>query len=276
MNNSISLPLVGYIELTKGQKAIVDWRDVEWLKKLKWYFNESPNGTGYAARIKLQGGERLLISMHRAVFLRYNPRLADAFDDIDHINGNKLDNRLSNLRSATRHQNSGNRGANKNNKSGYKGVNFYSKNNSWKAQIMDNGKKRHIGYYATPEEAALAYNIESARIFGEFGYQNPIPLEVTEAKKLNNRAAKKLNSPRAYKPFKEVSFHKRFNKWSAYVKVNGTRKHLGYFTTEAEALDAVAQAKFKLQKSRFYALTDRAAEWQHSDEKDVNSGEVLS
>lgn len=267
-DNSISLPLVGYIELTKGRKAIVDWVDLEWLQLSKWYFKEAPDGTGYAARIKLQGSERILISMHRAVFLKHNPDKANVFHDIDHVNRNKLDNRLSNLRLATRSSNIANREANKNNKSGYKGVNFYPLSNSWRAQIADNGKKRHIGYYATVEEAALAYNIESARIYGEFAYLNPIPPEIT--------VANKLNSANRCKPFRGVSFCKRNKKWSAYINVNGKRKHLGYFATETEAVVAHAQASEVQQQSGFYALTNRAAEWQHSDEKDVNSGEVLS
>lgn len=232
MNNSITLPLVGYIELTKGRKAIVDWHDLEWLQKHKWYFKQSPNGKGYAARIELKSGQRILVAMHRAIFLHYNPGIVVA--DIDHRNGDRLDNRLSNLRAASRQQNSGNRGANRNNKSRYKGVNFYPSSNSWRAQIMDNGKKRHIGYYATAEEAALAYNIESLKVFGEFGYQNLISPEITEAKK--------LNTSKNCKPFKGVSFYKKLNKWIAYVKHQGKRKHIGYFLSESEALEAVAKA----------------------------------
>lgn len=262
----ILLPLVGYIELTKGQRAIVDWVDVEWISQHKWYFKEDPNGKGYAARVDLAGGKRTLVTMHKAVFLKHNPQLDVAtLKDIDHINRSKLDNRLSNLRAASRHQNSGNRGANKRNTSGYKGVNFYAKSNSWRAQIMDNGKKRHIGYYASPEEAALAYNILASEIFGEFAYQNPIPNELCEAKK--------LSSSRSCQSFKGVCFNKQMNKFTAYINIDKRRKHLGYFQTESEALDAVKKAK-EIYTTRVHALNNRAAEWQHSDEKDVNLGEV--
>ena len=230
-----SLQLCGYVDLSCNQKALVDWADLEWLQKHKWYFKQNTNGTGYAARIDLSDGKRTLVSMHRAVFLRHNPHLEGLIQDIDHINMSRLDNRLSNLRAATRHQNSGNRGANKNNKSGYKGVSFYKKSNCWKAQIMDNGKKRSIGYYATPEEAALEYNVESLRIFGEFGYQNEIPEGIVEAKR--------LNSSRQCQPFKGVAFRKDSGKYQAYIDINRRRKHLGFFTTEAEALIAVAEAK---------------------------------
>lgn len=245
---SILLPLVGYIELTKGQRAIVDWEDVEWLLHHKWYFKEAANGNGgYAARIDLTGGKRTLVMMHRAIFLKHNPDLSiSSLEDVDHINGLKLDNRSSNLRAASRHQNSGNRGANKRNTSGYKGVNFYAKSNSWRAQIMDNGKKRHIGYYASPEEAALAYNIRSREIFGEFAYQNPISNGLMEAKK--------LSSSRSCQPFKGVYFNKHKNKFVAYIKIDKRRKHLGYFTTESEATNAVQAAK-EIYNSRVHALT---------------------
>lgn len=234
---SILLPLVAYVDLSKGKQAIVDWFDLEWISQHKWYFKEAADGTGgYAARIDLTGGKRTLITMHRAVFLKHNA----CFDfkdveNVDHINRQKLDNRLSNLRAATKRENIANAGVSKSNKSGYKGVNYYPQSSSYKAQIMEFGKKKHIGYYATPEEAALAYNIRSREIFGEFAYQNPIPDGLTEAKK--------LNSSRACQPFKGVSFRKDTGKFSAYIDVNNRRKHLGYFKTESEALNAVESAQ---------------------------------
>jgi hypothetical protein len=88
--------------------------------------------------------------------------------DIDHINGKRDDNRYSNLRLATKAQNNHNRSINKNNKIGYKGVHLHKQSGKWKAQIAHNGKKKHIGLYATPEEAHKAYCEYADKLHGEF------------------------------------------------------------------------------------------------------------
>jgi hypothetical protein len=77
---------------------------------------------------------------------------------IDHINGNRLDNRIENLRDVTRQQNSWNlQKAKRNSKSGYLGVDWKPERNKWRAQIRVGGKKKLIGYFATAEEASVAY-----------------------------------------------------------------------------------------------------------------------
>lgn len=93
---------------------------------------------------------------------------------VDHINGIKHDNRRCNLRLATHSQNQGNSVASVNSRSGYKGVALH-KDKYWAAGIMKNRKQIHIGYFKTPEEAALAYNKKALELFGEFAYQNTIP-----------------------------------------------------------------------------------------------------
>ena len=91
---------------------------------------------------------------------------------VDHINGNPLDNRKSNLRICTHAENQRNRGANKNNTSGYKGVSWHKRNKKWACQIKHNYKKIHVGNYATPEEAARAYDAKAKEFQGEFAYLN--------------------------------------------------------------------------------------------------------
>lgn len=77
---------------------------------------------------------------------------------IDHIDGNRENNRIANLREATNSQNQQNiRHAHSNNKSGYLGVTFAPKLGKWKARIKSKHMPTHIGYYATPEEAHKAY-----------------------------------------------------------------------------------------------------------------------
>lgn len=93
-------------------------------------------------------------------------------DGTDHRNGNGLDNRRCNLRACSQAQNTLNRGFNKNNTSGYKGVTFFIQTGKWCARIGYEGKKRHIGYFDTPEEAALAYNAKAKLLHGEFAKLN--------------------------------------------------------------------------------------------------------
>ena len=87
---------------------------------------------------------------------------------IDHINGDKGDNRLVNLREASNGQNKANSGLSKANTSGYKGVSRQSYRRGWRAQIKKNGKSRYIGGYDTPEEAHAAYCIEAEKLHGQF------------------------------------------------------------------------------------------------------------
>lgn len=94
--------------------------------------------------------------------------------DTDHINGNKLDNRRSNLRIASRSQNLMNRGKTSNNKSGFKGVCWNKYRQKWHAQITKPDKKKHLGYFTDKNEAAKAYNKASLKYHGEFAYQNII------------------------------------------------------------------------------------------------------
>jgi len=78
--------------------------------------------------------------------------------DTDHINGNGLDNRRSNLRVCTRAQNALNTGAYSNNKSGFKGVSLdYKYKVKWRADIQVNGKQIFLGYFDTKELAYQAY-----------------------------------------------------------------------------------------------------------------------
>lgn len=96
----------------------------------------------------------------------------DPVNDIDHINGNTLDNRIINLRECTHTQNMRNQGIRKTNTTGYKGVTvhtFKSGNSRFKATIRNEGKYVHLGLFDTALEASMAY-IKAVELFrGEFG-----------------------------------------------------------------------------------------------------------
>ena len=94
--------------------------------------------------------------------------------EVDHINHDRHDNRLENLRLVTRQQNVFNRRLNKNNTSGYKGVYRVKNSKRWYAHIMLDYKFISLGGYVTKEDAALAYNLAAKKYFGEYAYLNPI------------------------------------------------------------------------------------------------------
>lgn len=87
---------------------------------------------------------------------------------IDHIDGNGINNRISNLRAATRSQNQCNRGIQTNNSSGYKGVSFSKIHNKWAAYIKKDRKKKHIGLYESAEMAHQARLVAQKQLHGEF------------------------------------------------------------------------------------------------------------
>lgn len=92
-------------------------------------------------------------------------------DLIDHINGDRRDDRIFNLRLATESQNCANRPAMKNNKCGEKGVHWRERDDRkgvWVAQIKFQGRVLHIGHYSAKEDAKLAYDARAIELFGEF------------------------------------------------------------------------------------------------------------
>ena len=109
----------------------------------------------------------MLYRAHRIVyFLAFGVDPGDK--EIDHIDGNGLNNNPSNLRLATKSENMQNRGAYRNNTSGFKGVSQDKETQRWIAKIRLHGKQRHIGRFQTPEEAHAAYVRAAEELHGEF------------------------------------------------------------------------------------------------------------
>lgn len=91
---------------------------------------------------------------------------------IDHINHNKTDNRICNLRKATIAENLRNRNRQLNNTTGFKGVSKISKTGKFRAQIKFNGKKKHLGCFLTADAAHDAYKSAASKLHGEFACFN--------------------------------------------------------------------------------------------------------
>ena len=152
------------IQLTKGAVAVVDDADYEDLMRYRWCLNAQ----GYAVRGYRRDGVKHQVRMHRAVV---GPA-CDGFE-VDHINGNKLDNRRSNLRIATRSQNAVNIPVAPHS-SIYRGVRMAKGRGMWTARICVNRKQIHLGQYKTEIEAARAYNDAAIQYFGDFARLNNV------------------------------------------------------------------------------------------------------
>ncbi len=124
--------MVKRIPLSQGLFALVDDEDYEWLNQWKWTADVSrKSGLKYAIRVSGQGKGliRQRLSMHRVLMD------AHAGTEVDHVNGDTLDNRRANLRLVTRAENLRNRKTFKNSKSGFKGVVFNHVNGKWRVTI---------------------------------------------------------------------------------------------------------------------------------------------
>ena len=87
---------------------------------------------------------------------------------IDHIDNNKENNNIENLRFATHQENGRNRAIGKNNTSGAKGIAFCKRESKWRAYITIDGLKVHLGYFDNIEDAKLARVNKVKQVFGEF------------------------------------------------------------------------------------------------------------
>lgn len=155
-----------WIPLTRGRFALVDIADYDRVRLTEWHF---ANGYAYSNRGVLL--HRLVMNLAMGAPTR-----------VDHRDGNGLDCRRSNLRYATVLEN--NRNRKNTNPHGFKGVSRAGAARStwtrsakrWRADITVDGKKKCLGVFATPEEAARAYDAAAVQYFKEFARLN-FPLE---------------------------------------------------------------------------------------------------
>ena len=155
----------------KKLQELFDYRDGQlyWKERINSSIDLSkPAGYidqyGYR-RIKIEGK---LYKAHRLIWKYQHGK--DPKEFIDHIDGNRVNNNIENLREATRQQNSFNRGLHKNNELGIKGVR--KQGNKYTTRIIINGKRKHLGMFNTIEEARLAREEAEKKLFKEFSVLN--------------------------------------------------------------------------------------------------------
>lgn len=169
------------IYLNHGKTTLIDDEDYQFISQFKW---RSHNGYAHRYSRKYEGPPRT-IYIHRVLM---GLALGDT-RQVDHINGDKLDNRRLNLRICTRSQNAMNSSRKRSGSSQYKGVGFYKRDHKWQAQIKINNKLTYLGLFTSEIEAAKAYNKAAKEHFKEFAKLNSIPVE-----RMNNYGRKLQNN----------------------------------------------------------------------------------
>lgn len=152
------------ILLNHGKVALVDNKIHETANQFNWYlikgihtfYAETQVGSYTNKNIKK-------IKMHRYVYELVNNVKLNSCQHIDHIDGNGLNNTITNLRIATKSQN-GRNATCKSNITGFRGV--YIRKNKYGAHIRFNGKNLHLGYFKTAEQAANAYDNKYREVEG--------------------------------------------------------------------------------------------------------------
>lgn len=145
---------IAFVLLPNKEKAFFDRRYAETIGVWSWHLN-----AGYACN---GGGSRPKMYLHHAVLylagLEVGKNLLPdgVITQVDHISGNRLDNRLRNLRVVTRSENMRNRASTS--ASGYRGVSWDKKKGKWVAYIVRNRRQKFLGHFDDKTEAALAYD----------------------------------------------------------------------------------------------------------------------
>jgi len=145
------------IKLTRNTVAVVDDEDFARLSSKTWCCSSG----GYATR---KNGNKTEY-MHKTV-------VGETILSVDHINGDKLDNRKQNLRICSHSENTKNRSKSVNKSSKYKGVNFDSKSGKWRARIKVEYKETHLGFFVEEKQAAMAYDKAALQYFGKYAKLN--------------------------------------------------------------------------------------------------------
>ena len=157
------IPLVG----TKGagRFALVNEDDLQCVNLHRWSLlvpnPDCPHGAYAQAWIIDKHGVKRRMTLHRFLMDALPGQL------VDHINGDGLDNRRSNLRLVSPEQNQRNRRSR--NGRAYKGI-TRTPSGQWRARIEVEGRSRHLGVFETPEEASFAHHKASVELFGSYAF----------------------------------------------------------------------------------------------------------
>jgi len=146
------------ISINQGKVIIIDDDDFDRISKYHWIVCK----TGYVKTVV----NYETIILHRFIMN------AKKGQQLDHVNGDTLDNRKENLRFCSTSQNLANRKRFINNRSGYKGVDWRPIEKKFRARLSINKRAIHLGYFSDPKDAAFAYDRAAKEYFGSFARIN--------------------------------------------------------------------------------------------------------
>lgn len=152
------------IPLTQGMSAMVDDEDFDEVSAHKWFSMTTRPGKTYAGRRrkKSDGPGPMIVMMHRSI------KGARVGFEVDHADGNGLNNTRGNLRECSTAENQQNAKRRVDNASGFRGVHWHTKQKKWRAVICINGKTTHLGSFASARQAAAAYLRAAREKFGAY------------------------------------------------------------------------------------------------------------
>ena len=153
------------IMLTQGKVTVVDDEDYAYLSQWKWCAAKCRH-IYKAARAIRDSKKQYTIYMHRVIMLA--PRLIE----VDHIDGDGLNNLRSNLRLCSDKENARNSKLPSTNTSGFKGVSYVRYRDEYRVRIGVDGIYHHLGYFKDPILAAQTYDMAAEKYFGEFAKTN--------------------------------------------------------------------------------------------------------
>jgi len=160
--------IVSSIKSKVGSKSELTQSDLNELFEYKdgfLYWKPSKAGTICGQGYWQTGIQGKYFKNHRLIFLMHHGYLPDM---IDHIDGNRLNNRIENLRPATKSQNSYNSMKKKTNKSGIKGVSWRPDLKKYRARLYANSKCYELGSFENIEDAEKAISEAREKHHGEF------------------------------------------------------------------------------------------------------------
>ena len=217
-------------------KVLLDAKNIDRILQHRWTLHGGhTNWCKYATNNKVGTMHRLILNTPKDMYT-------------DHINGNGLDNRESNLRICTPAENSRNAKAGPNNTSGFKGVSYMQPTKKmtastllkpWIASIQSQRKNTTIGLYATKEAAALAYDAVAKVKFKEFAYLNFPDGPSDEVLKIIKEGEERVKAQRASKYTSGYTGVYRIkDRWYTQFDYNSKKRYIGAYATEEEAASA--------------------------------------
>lgn len=146
-------------------EILIDPTDAAILTRHAWSISEHGDGLLYV----------IAYSENRKIYLHREIMQPEERDEVDHRNGNGLDNRRANLRVVAHRLNLANQRTQQRPKSSrYKGVSFYKRDGRWESSIKINGRKIRLGLFAAERDAAAAYNVAALAAWGDHARLNEL------------------------------------------------------------------------------------------------------